>query len=301
MLLTTIVVSHRLMKNIISKLTELGLSGYEAKAYLALTRSHPSTAYEIAKSSGVPTSKIYEVLGKLLEKHLIYPLNHDDAKTKRYIPMNPEEVLNHYLSSAKGLVDSLKRDFRKLNREQELGYIWNISDYTHLIDKASRMIDAAKRVILISVWSEELEKLESALLQAEKRGVRIALVHFGVPQKWVGQVYYHPIEDTLYTEQGGRGFVLVADSHQVLMGNISHEGITEGAWSQNKGFANIAEDYIKHDVYITKIIKRFEKDLIRKFGEKYVLLRDVFRDEEFADDLFLEKGVTSSHASRTSH
>lgn len=293
MLITTQVVisgflifSDRSMKSVISKLSDLGLSGYEAKAYIALTKEHPSTAYEIAKASGVPTSKIYEVLSKLLEKRIIYPLNEDHAKTKRYIPMNPEEVLNQNLSTRKGLVDSLKRDFLKLSRDQELGYIWNISDYDHLIDKATRMIDSAQRVVLISLWPEELEKLEGALRKAEERNVRIALVHFGLPQKWVGQVYHHPIEDTLYAEQGGRGFVLVVDSHQVLMGNISHEGTTEGAWSQNKGFATLAEDYVKHDVYITKIVKRFEKDLIRKFGEKYALLRDVFRDEELTEEAY---------------
>jgi len=285
------------VKSVIAKLSELGLSGYEAKAYIALTKEHPLTAYEIAKSSGVPTSKIYEVLGKLLEKRIIYPLNEDHAKTKRYIPMNPEEVLNQYLSTSKGLVDSLKRDFLKLGRDQELGYIWSISDYDPLIDKAGRMIDAAQRIILVSLWPEELEKLEGALRKAEERGVRIALVHFGPPQKWVGQVYYHPIEDTLYAERGGRGFVLVVDSHQVLMGNISHEGTTEGAWSQNKGFATLAEDYVKHDVYITKIIKRFEKDLIRRFGEKYALLRDVFRDEEMSEEIYQEKGVATSHDS----
>lgn len=285
------------MKSAISKLSELGFSGYEAKAYIALTKDHPSTAYEIAKSSGVPTSKIYEVLGKLLEKRIIYPLNEDNAKTKRYIPMNPEEVLNQYLGTMKGLVDSLKRDFLKLGRYQEFGYIWNISDYDHLINKASRMIDAAYSIILISLWPEELEKLEGGLRRAEERGVKIALVHFGLPKKWVGQVYHHPIEDTLYAEQGGRGFVLVVDSHQVLMGNISHEGSTEGAWSRNKAFATLAEDYVKHDVYITKIIKRFEKDLIRRFGEKYVMLRDVFRDREMSEDIFQEKGVPSSHGS----
>ncbi len=113
----------------------------------------------------------------------------------------------------------------------------------------------------------------------------------------MGKVYYHPIEDTLYSEQGGRGFVLVVDSHQVLMGTISHEGQTEGTWSQNRGYVALAEDYVKHDVYITKIIKRFEKELIKTFGENYELLRDVFRDEERKEPVYPIKEVRSSHGS----
>jgi len=44
------------MQAIITKLSELGFSEYESKAYLALLHSNPSTAYEIAKESGIPTS-----------------------------------------------------------------------------------------------------------------------------------------------------------------------------------------------------------------------------------------------------
>lgn len=278
----------------VSKLSDLGLSGYEAKAYIALTKEKPSTAYEIAKASGIPTSKIYEVLGKLLEKRIIFPLNDDQGKTKRYIPMDPEEVLNHYLSNMKGLVGSLKKDFNSLNKAQEFGYIWNISDYDHLVDKANRMVESTKKVILASLWPEELNVLEKPLQKAQERGVQIALVHFGIPQKRVGQVYHHPIEDTLYTEQGGRGFVLVVDSFQVLMGTIGQDGSTEGAWSQNRGFVALAEDYVKHDVYITKIIKRFEKELIRTFGDHYVMLRDVFKDEEKTEPLYPVSGARRS-------
>ncbi len=285
------------MKKMVTRLSELGLSEYEAKAYIALTKEKPSTAYEIAKASGIPTSKIYEVIGKLLEKKIIYPLEEEAVKTKRYIPMDPEEVLNHYLSSMKGLVGSLKKDFHKLNKGQEFGYIWNISNYEHLVDKGCRMLESAKKIILTSLWPEELKAFEAPLRKAHNRGVQIAVVHFGIPQIRVGQVYYHPIEDTLYSEQGGRGFVLAVDSFQVLTGTISHDGSLEGAWSQNKGFVALAEDYIKHDVYITKIIKRFEKELIRKFGENYSLLRNVFQDEVNPEPVLTVKGVRSSHGS----
>ena len=164
-----------------------------------------------------------------------------------------------------------------LNGKKEVSYIWNIVDHDPLIEKAQWMIDSARKVILLSLWHDELALLEGPLKAAEARGVSIALVHFGPPRIMVGQVYYHPIEDTLYAEKQGRGLVIVADSQEVLMGNIS-EGKTEGAWSKNKGFTTIAEDYVKHDIYIAKIISRFEKELIQKFGEKYAKLRDVLHD-----------------------
>ena len=46
----------------------LGFTEYEAKAYLALLLESPSTGYAVAKNSGVPRSKIYEVLENLTSR-----------------------------------------------------------------------------------------------------------------------------------------------------------------------------------------------------------------------------------------
>ena len=89
----------------------------------------------------------------------------------------------------------------------------------------------------------------------------------------------HPIENTIYAEKGGRGFVMVADSRECLMGTITDGGV-QGARSRNPGFVMLAEDYIKHDVYIMKIVERFGDALTRRFGEGYARLRDIYSDEE---------------------
>ena len=58
------------VNKIISHLIEVGFSEYEAKVYASLVKTNPATAYEIAKNSGIPTSKIYEVISKLQEKKI---------------------------------------------------------------------------------------------------------------------------------------------------------------------------------------------------------------------------------------
>jgi sugar-specific transcriptional regulator TrmB len=50
---------------------ELGFSKWESKVYLALIELGPSTTGPIVKKSEVPQSKIYEILGKLMEKGLV--------------------------------------------------------------------------------------------------------------------------------------------------------------------------------------------------------------------------------------
>jgi sugar-specific transcriptional regulator TrmB len=54
----------------IRRLTRLGLTSYEAKAYLALIRRDSFTAAQVARQSGLPRQRIYDVLSSLVEKGL---------------------------------------------------------------------------------------------------------------------------------------------------------------------------------------------------------------------------------------
>jgi sugar-specific transcriptional regulator TrmB len=266
------------MKNLIPKFMSLGLSEYEAKVYLSLLKEHPATAYEIGKSSGVPTSKVYEVIKKLLQKDVLTAM--EEKGTKRYVPLEPGEFLDRYRNSVEAVIGSLREDLEAIKGDRELSHIWNISDYGFFMEKAIRMIGGAKKTVLLSLWKEEFGLLEESVTGALKRGVKVAAVHFGLPEPRSWPIYHHPIEHTLYREKGGRGLVVVADSEEVLMGTVGKGDRVAGAWSTNRGFVTVAEDYIKHDIYIMKIVRRFDKALREKFGDRYVKLRDIFSDEE---------------------
>lgn len=53
---------------IIEQLQRLGLTSYEARAYVALTGRDSCTAAQAARLSGVPRQRIYDILGSLVEK-----------------------------------------------------------------------------------------------------------------------------------------------------------------------------------------------------------------------------------------
>lgn len=56
------------MESVIEKLQRIGLTEYEAKAYLALLSTHLNTATKVAEKSGVPRTKIYMILESLANK-----------------------------------------------------------------------------------------------------------------------------------------------------------------------------------------------------------------------------------------
>jgi sugar-specific transcriptional regulator TrmB len=266
------------VNNITERLTHIGFSGYEAKAYAALLSKNPITAYELAKTAGIPTSKIYEVLSRLSQKRVVSTLGEDGAR--KYVPLDPDEFIAEFRSGMEANLKALGEDLHQLTHETAVSYIWNILDHGYLMEKAHRTILDAKKDLLVSIWKEELALLDAFFEAAEGKGVRIAMVHFGVPSVRIGQVYPHPIEETLYKEKGGRGLVIVADSEIALMADLHEGDKVEGAWSTNKGFVTLAEDYIKHDIYIMKVVRRFNRELIDKFGARYEHMRDVFEDKE---------------------
>lgn len=266
------------MKPLIQKLATLGLSEYEAKAYLALLCLHPATAYEVSRESGIPSSKIYQVLDRLVDRGMVAPAA--GGKARQFMPLDPDEFLARYKSTVEQTLDALQHDLAHLSDRARHSSIWNIADGDYLMGKAIAMINEAKQTLMLSLWKDELALLEPALARAMRRKVRVSIVHFGAPVSKLKQIYAHPIEETIYEEKGGRGIVVVRDSAEVLTGTIIGSGRVEGAWSTNRGFVTLAEDYIKHDVYIMKIVRRFDRELVMKFGPHYAKLRDIFADEE---------------------
>ncbi|OHD63557.1 MAG: hypothetical protein A2176_07175 [Spirochaetes bacterium RBG_13_51_14] len=266
------------VNNIIQKLMDIGYSEYEARAYVALVRSNPATAYEIARLSGIPTSKIYEVLARLADKGVVSSIDADTKK--RYVPLPPDEFIEGRRNRLETTLDLLKEDLASVTAAPDASIVWNINDYNFLMEKASRMVQGARSNLLISCWHEEIDVLKERLVRKKREGVRMALVHFGNIQHQIGKIFQHPIEDTIYDEKGGRGLVIVADSREALIGTVREGNLVEGAWSRNGGFVTLAEDYIKHDIYVMKIVYRFDGQLKKRFGKKYAKLRDVFHDEE---------------------
>ena len=263
--------------NINAELMNLGLSDYEARTYLALLEDHPLTAYEAAGQAGIPTSKIYGVVRKLLDKQMILEIQ--DQSKKRYVPQEPEEFLSSYRYQMNKRISTLSSELRKPRKKKNLSFIWNLTDMDQMMEKAERMILTAEKTILLSLWKEEFLQLAPLVDKKRDEGIKTAVVHFGPVSSGRENLFQHPIEDTLYQEKGGRGFTLVTDSASALAGTISENG-PEGAWSRNRGFVTLAEDYIKHDIYIMKIVERFEPEMTQRFGEGYTYLRDIFHNRE---------------------
>jgi len=90
-------------------LARLGLTTYEAKAYLALIRRDSSTAAEVARVGNLPRQRIYDVLAKLVAKGLA---SARPGVPTKYAATPPELALER-------LVAECRHDLAQLEREAE--------------------------------------------------------------------------------------------------------------------------------------------------------------------------------------
>ncbi|MBI4140255.1 helix-turn-helix domain-containing protein [Candidatus Woesearchaeota archaeon] len=93
----------------------VGLNQYEAKAYGALVRLGKSSAAMISKESGVPYSRIYDVLALLEKKGLVHVV---PDKTKNYVPSSPEN-LHKIIVERKQELEKLEKEATALKKVYE--------------------------------------------------------------------------------------------------------------------------------------------------------------------------------------
>ena len=264
------------MEMAVNKLKQVGFSEYEAKAYLALLAENPLTAYEIAKNSGIPTSKIYEVIRKLESRRTVQSIHGE--RSKMFIPVPPDEFIRNFRMEIDGKLHAVRNELKDIRTGMDTSYTWHIKDQEGLILKARRMLDTAGENILLAIWPDEIKLLAGSLEEAASRNVKIAVLHYGPTAVRIKQTYIHPVKEALFAEKGARGFTLVADSKEALNGRITGRN-TEAIWSMNGGFVILSENYIRHEIYQMKTMKRFDPLLRKEFGERYEKLLDIYDDK----------------------
>lgn len=101
------------MDSIMKKLSVLGLNSYESKCYLALVGKNELTATEIGKISGVPRSKVYDVLEVLSRRGLC---NIIPGPVNRYQGAHPDMLKNkveNKLDKIREDIESHKLELKK--------------------------------------------------------------------------------------------------------------------------------------------------------------------------------------------
>lgn len=236
----------------IDKLVKIGFSEYEAKSYIALLRESPVTGYQLSKTSSVPRSMIYEVLGKLTARGAAMTLRKGDST--QYAPVPADEFLDHLRREHEALTTSLKEDLSTLASPTDLEYVWNIEGHENIIAKAIEMIGQASASVYLALVPAMCHELQPALVRAGERGVRVRLYTTSeVDVASCSVVVAHVAEETL-GQARGLGLILVIDGEEVLIGEWLAANQARASWTNSPLVVFIAEHHLRTDLYLPEIL-----------------------------------------------
>jgi sugar-specific transcriptional regulator TrmB len=92
---------------LVARLTRLGLTSYEARAYAALIRRDAFTAAQVARQAELPRQRIYDVLGSLVKKGLASARPGTQVK---YAAIAPELAIERLVSAQRDALAELERE-----------------------------------------------------------------------------------------------------------------------------------------------------------------------------------------------
>jgi sugar-specific transcriptional regulator TrmB len=245
--------------DLVHHLQRIGFTQYEAKIYIALTRAGALNGNEISQASGVPSSKTYETVRKLVTKGAVAAFA-EEAGTK-YVALPPAQVIERHRDGMNQTLDHLESELGQLAVFEAEEHVLSMRGELSVLARARELIHTAHTELYLSLWGEELPALRKALLDASARHVQLHVMLYGMAANLeVQHVYHHAHADIVRGRIGGRLLVLVADGRQVVIARFASGAEVYGCSSQNQALALLAREYLGHDIILESAKDRIERE-----------------------------------------
>ena len=164
-------------------LEKVGLTSYEIKSFVSLIKTGESTASDLSKQSGVPYSKIYEVLSVLEEKGWI---GSDKSRPTKYFAKSPNSALQttkqtyevQFAKNEKMIMSELGPLYEKSGTSEKPD-IWVITGTMNIATKILEIIETCRKEVLIAIPKAGEEMVKQALpriRQLHDKGVKITIL-----------------------------------------------------------------------------------------------------------------------------
>ena len=246
-------------------LEKVGLTSYEIKTYSALLKTGQINASDLSQKSGVPYSKIYEVLGTLEEKGWI---GSDESRPTQYFAKPPATAIENARQTRevefKNNESTILKELTPLYEQSgtsERPDIWVLSGVVNIASKILEMVDSCRNEVLIAIpkVAEDLAKEALPKLRLlHDRGIDITiLVSEDVNSetlKALSRVAKVKIKKGLF----GGGIISDKRYVVILLGeDLGSSGSVEAVaiWADHSGLAGFAREYFEYLLKESKDVK----------------------------------------------
>lgn len=237
-------------------LKEFGLTEYEVQCYVSLVDGGEMSASDISSDSGVPYSRVYDVLGRLEEKGFIQSRR---GRPTMYIPKAPTEVTrlvritweNRLETASKAVVEELQPRFEQ-ETQVTTRDVYLLHGRAAILAKALEMLDAAKEEVVLSVPTLDVEAIDidtdlkdlsdvvDRILTLKIAKVRVLTAD--IPEE-VQTLLPDSIEVRTRPRVFGIGMVTDARETLIMLAGAGQDRTFLGIYSNHAVFAEIASTY----------------------------------------------------------
>ncbi|EKX57952.1 TrmB family transcriptional regulator [Cereibacter sphaeroides] len=263
------------LQSLLADLQGLHFSDYESRAYLALLKIQPATAYEVAKEAALPKANAYSVLESLGRKEAVQPVSESPV---RYTATPPEVLLAAIVETTERRAARIKEGIGKLGTVPQHEYVWSMTGEHAINARISQMIDASVTHLWIKGSEDHLERHLDRLEAAARRGVDVLIVLFGTKVEHFscgGRITVMLHEGNGIPVAMARWLVsLTRDFEEALVAEFGSQ--PHGSYTRNRPLVNIFDSLIRHEIYFCEIFAIFGDEIQERFGPALFELRQKY-------------------------
>ncbi|WP_232688794.1 TrmB family transcriptional regulator [Halobacterium zhouii] len=229
----------------VASLKRLGLTTYEARAFVALQKLGAGTASEVADIADVPRSQVYGAADDLEDRGLVEV---EQSNPTRYRPVGVEEArerlyrqLQSEGDSAFEYLESVREEYG--TTEEETESIWTVRGTSNVVARASRLLAGAEATAVYG--TDDVDHLEPSLrdglAEAAKRDVDVTVLSENPSVLDAVSDVGARIVDVPQPPKPemGAARVLMVDDDTVLVSVVGDDGAETAFWSSNTAFASM--------------------------------------------------------------
>ena len=227
------------------------MSLYEARVYLGLLRHGPQNGNEVARSAGIPSSKVYATLEKLAHEGVVHTVT--TSSGTQYISIAPGELVHRLRQEFEEPIDFLEKTLPGLAVFEPTTEVLTVTTLEAIRENGSYIVTDASRELYVSIWRDDMSALHDAFAAAHERGVKIFGMFYGdeVPTG-IGSWTLHSYQQIVADRLGGRMLTVVADGEEALIAHIPHGGQASGVRTRNPVLTLMAREYAHHDLVLQR-------------------------------------------------
>lgn len=157
------------------ELQAVGLTEYEARCFVALSRVPKATAKEVSQLADVPRSRVYDSAENLQARGLV-DVREGTPREFRAVSVNlaVEKLEREYLDHLESVAASL-REVSRASSTREPSEIWTIEGRANVVDRGLTLFEEATSELFVMVTGDDL--LEDAwvegMAEAADRGATV--------------------------------------------------------------------------------------------------------------------------------